>query len=451
MERLLRFLEKYIIPKFVYQSGQPIYHWLLGFFGALLYGFPSKRMFVIGVTGTKGKTTTCNLIHHIFNSSGIKCGLSTTVNFKIGDEEFRNNLKQTMPGRFYLQNLLKKMADAGCKYAVIETSSEGILQFRHRFIDYDAAIFLNLSPEHLDRHKGFENYRSAKLELFKKVAKKENSVGVYNLDSKDADFFLEPAIPNKYGFKIANIKVQTENNKFLKEVLEIKNIKLNQNGAEFTANGEKFKTQLVGEFNVHNCVAAIITTISQNVPINKIKEAISTFKSVAGRMEIINSKKGFSVIVDYAHEPSSLEYVYRAVSEAKLKEKNARMICLLGSCGGGRDVWKRPAMGKIAANYCDDIILANEDPYDEDPMGILNEIKDGILEENFPQHKVKIILDRKEAIKTAIAMAKKGDAVVLTGKGGEMWMCLADNRKIEWNEKQIVEEELKKSPLVKKT
>ena len=150
MERALRIIEK-LIPRPIFEFFQPAYHYLLAFSAALFYGFPSRQIIVIGVTGTKGKTTTCNLIHHILNSSGYKTGLSTTINFKIGDEEWKNDLKQTMPGRFYLQKLLSRMVKAGCQYAVIETSSEGIVQYRHRFIDYDAAVFLNLSPEHLER------------------------------------------------------------------------------------------------------------------------------------------------------------------------------------------------------------------------------------------------------------------------------------------------------------
>lgn len=445
MEKTLRFFKK-LIPRSVFDFFQPIYHWFLGYLGALIYGFPTKKLIVIGVTGTKGKTTTCNLIHHILNSAGHKTGLSTTVNFKIGEKEWKNDLKQTMPGRFFLQKLLSQMVKENCKYAVIETSSEGIIQYRHRFIDYNIAVFLNISPEHLERHKGFENYRSAKVDLFKKVAEKENSIGVYNLDDENVEHFLEPKIKNKYGYTILKSKVQVEKEK----ALEVKNIILNPNSTTFEIGNNKFQTNLIGEFNVYNTAAAIAIAMSQNIPIKKIQEALSSFKPVSGRMEIITAGQDFTVIVDYAHEPKSLEEVYKAVLSSKLKAKNSKLVCLLGSAGGGRDKWKRPKMGKIAAKYCDEIILTNEDPYDENPAQILDEIEAGFSQIQNPKYKIQKnywkIIDRKEAIKKAISLAKKGDAVVLTGKGGEMWMCVADNRKIAWNERQIVEEELKKIP-----
>ncbi len=246
MEKALRFFKK-LIPRSVFDFFQPIYHWFLGYLGALIYGFPAKKLIVIGVTGTKGKTTTCNLIHHILNSAGYKTGLSTTVNFKIGEKEWRNELKQTMPGRFFLQKLLSQTVEENCKYAVIETSSEGIIQYRHRFIDYNIAVFLNISPEHLERHKGFENYRSAKLDLFKKVAEKENAIGVYNLDDENVEHFLEPEIKNKYGYTILKSKVKSQKLKIQVErekVLEIKNIILNPNATTFEINNNKSQTNI---------------------------------------------------------------------------------------------------------------------------------------------------------------------------------------------------------------
>ena len=198
MEKILRFIEKELIPKNLYKKTQPIYHFLMAYFSALFYDFPSKKMIVVGVTGTKGKTTTCDLIYQILNFAGYKTGLATTANFAISDLKWQNNSKQTMLGRFELQKLLARMAKENCIYAIIETSSEGILQFRHRFIDYDIAVFTNLSPEHIERHGSFENYRNAKIKLFEKVAKEENSIGIYNLDDENAKYFLKPKIKNRY-------------------------------------------------------------------------------------------------------------------------------------------------------------------------------------------------------------------------------------------------------------
>ncbi len=450
MEKFRRILQKYIIPKSLYHMGQPIYHWFLAFSGAMIYRFPSNKMFVIGVTGTKGKTTTANLIHHVLNSAGYKTGLSTTVNFKIGEEERINDLKQTMPGRFQLQKLLYEMCKSGCKYAVVETSSEGILQYRHRFIDYNAAVFINLSPEHLERHKSFENYRSAKLKLFKKVAEKPDGLGVYNLDDENSTYFIEPKIASKYGYYIKKPEIikSVKTNSFVEKlkkfnkVLEIKDVELNSSGSKFSIEGKNFKLPLVGEFNIYNAAAAISVALSQNIRVNEIQKNLLSFKPVPGRMEIIGKGQDFAVIVDYAHEPKSLEAVYEAVEQSKLKNKNGKMICVLGSAGGGRDKWKRPVMGQIAAKHCDKIILTNEDPYDEDPKIIMADIKTGIYQAEFSNSDLFEIIDRKEAIKKAISLAQKGDAVVSTGKGGEVWMCVENNQKIPWDEKKIIEENL---------
>ena len=191
-----------VIPRPVFEFLQPAYHYLLAFAGALLYRFPSRCMTVIGVTGTKGKTTACNMIAHVLQESGHKTGMTTTVNFRIGEKVWRNEAKQTMLGRFQLQKMLRRMADAGCEYAVVETSSEGIMQFRHTFVDYDVSVFLNLSPEHLDRHKGFENYRAAKMKLFGKLSRKKRGIGVYNLDDENVAHFLNIPQEVQYGYTL---------------------------------------------------------------------------------------------------------------------------------------------------------------------------------------------------------------------------------------------------------
>ena len=476
MEKILRFFEKYIIPKFLYRLGQPIYHFKIAFIAAFFYGFPSKKMKVIGVIGTKGKTTTCNLIAQILNFSGHKTGMATTVNFRIGDREWKNETKQTMLGRFQLQKLLGQMVKENCEYAVVETSSEGILQYRHHFIDYDIAVFTNLSPEHIERHGGFENYRSAKVKLFEKVAQEKSGigiyphtimrivnyilrrkrkssfgVGVYNLDDENVKYFLKPNIKTKYGFtikkdKLLSHRIASEEIKDFKEILEIEDIKFFSDKTEFETNREsaswRIEMSLVGEFNVYNATAAICVALSQNILMEKIKQALAQAKPPAGRMEIINKGQDFAVIVDYAHEPASLEAVYTAVSKFK-SLKISKLICLLGAQGGGRDKWKRPKMGEIAGKYCDEIILTNEDPYDENPSQILLDIKSGIMNYELRIKNLYEILDRKEAIKKAISLAKVGDVVILTGKGGESSMCVENNKKIPWDERKIVEEILK--------
>lgn len=439
MEKIFK-IGKKIIPRPVFEFFQPAYHYLLALVGAVRYGFPSKSMTVIGVTGTKGKTTTSNLIAHVLNASGHKTGLASTVNFKIGEKEWTNEYKQTMVGRFRLQRLLWQMKKAGCEYAVVETSSEGILQYRHRFIDYDVAVFTNLSPEHIERHKGFENYREAKIKLFQKIAKKKSAIGIYNLDDENVGHFIEPGIFKKIGYTFSADDVVGKN---VDRIVRIGGLELFADQVRFTADGMKYKVPLIGEFNVRNAAAAICVALSQEIGESTIATALASVRTVPGRMEVIKEGQNFSVIVDYAYEPKSLEAVYTAILGLGLKEEGKKMICLFGGTGGGRDTWRRPVMGKIAANYCDEIILTNDDPYDDDPLQIIQEIKGGISEESFDHEHVHVIVDREEAIKKAFAMAEEGDTVVLTGKGGELVMCMEDGKKVPWNEKKIVEDILK--------
>ena len=460
MKKLL----KKIIPNFLLSR----YHWKLAFLGALIYGWPSRKLKVIGVTGTKGKTTTCNLIAQILQGAGFKTGMATTVNFRIGEREWINEYKQTMLGRFRLQKLLRQMVREGCQYAVIETSSEGILQYRHRFIDYSVAVFTNLSPEHIERHGSFENYRAAKLKLFEAVAKKENGVGVYNLDDSNAEYFLKIPVVKKYGYSL-NLPqpLLKEGGSLPKgrvredlEQFQISNIKLLSNKTEFDFDGKSFEMPLIGEFNVANAAAAICVGLSQGIGLEKIKEILKNAKPAPGRLEVVNEGQPFTVIVDYAHEPASLEAVYK-----NLKIFNPRkIIAVLGAQGGGRDKAKRAVMGKIAAQYADYIILTNEDPYDENPQAIVDDVAAGIGNSSrchsgesrnpdwMPDQvrhdrrkdiEIFKILDRREAIKKALSLAQAGDIVIITGKGGEVWMCVENSKKIPWDDREIVRTELK--------
>jgi UDP-N-acetylmuramoyl-L-alanyl-D-glutamate--2,6-diaminopimelate ligase len=426
------------------------YHFLLAFFGAVIYGFPSKKMIAIGVIGTKGKTTTCNLIAQILNYCGYKTGMASTVNFRIGDKVWINETKQTMLGRFQLQKLLKRMADAGCKYAVVETSSEGILQHRHRFIDYDMAVFTNLSPEHIERHGSFEKYRSEKLKLFKMVAKKENGTGVYNLDDENVGHFLSVPVKNKWGYALKN-NFQFSIFNF-QSIFNVKNIQLSVNGSDFEINGTKFHTNLLGGFNVYNAAAAVCVALSQNIPIEKIREALKIAKPTPGRMEIIDGGQNFTAIIDYSYEPKGLESALKAIRVFDPK----RIIVLIGSAGGGRDKWRRPVMGEIADKHADIVIITTDDPYDENPEKIIDEVLAGAISSQGgsasggknPARKINEnifrIIDRRAAIKKAIEIAQQGDAILFAGKGGERWMNLASGKKIPWDEAEIVKEEIKK-------
>jgi len=416
------------------------YHFFLAFLGALIYGFPSKKLTVIGVTGTEGKSTTVFLITKILEKAGLKVSSSSSISFKIGDKEETNKLKMTMPGRLKLQRFLRRAIKSGCQYAVLEVTSEGIAQYRHKFIDFDIVVFTNLFPEHIERHGGFEQYRKAKGQLFKENKK----IHILNLDDDNAGYFLEFKAKEKWVYTINDFsqKEKKENLRQGFKVVAAKNIKSQENGISFNVGNLRFNLLLAGRFNVYNALAAISTAESIGIDLKVCKKALEEVKYIPGRMEVVVSKP-FRIIVDYAHTPDSLKKVYKSITETK--STGSSLICVLGSCGGGRDKWKRPELGKIAARYCNKIILANEDPYDEEPEQILSMIKSGIFNSNFPSRNFYEILDRRRAIRKAISLAKDKDVVIITGKGSEPWMCMANGKKLSWDDRKIAIQEFNKA------
>lgn len=393
-----------------FEKLRSLYHFLLAWIGNILYKNPSKKLFVIGVTGTKGKSTVTELINAILETAGKRTAVSSSVRFKMNAESQPNSTGMSMPGRMFIQKFLAEAVAKGCDYAVIETTSQGILQHRHRFIDFDAAVVTNLEPEHIEAHGSFENYRDSKVSFFRDVAVhscKYPKFFFINSDMRDYEFFSGAAAD--FGKIILFSK---------KDMVKV-----------------KIKTKLIGEFNLENIAAAVAFARSQNIDWDTIKQAVEAFDGVPGRLEFVQ-KTPFAVVIDYAHTPDSLEKVYQTLKPKTTKLKTNNLICVLGAAGGGRDMWKRPVMGEIAAKYCDSIILTNEDPFDEDPQEIIDEIEAGIL--NHGKKKVKKIIDRREAIRTAVRAAKRGDSVIITGKGSESSMRVADGKSIPWNEKEIV-------------
>jgi len=401
---------KKLIPGFLLS----FYHYLLAAIAALIFFFPSKRIKVIGVTGTSGKTTVVDLTVGILEEAGYKTACLSSIKFKIGNKEWENKLKMTMPGRFKLQRFLKQAVEQDCEYVVLEITSEGIKQHRHRFIDFEAAVFTNLSPEHIEAHKGFENYRKAKLELFKKT----KNIHIINSDDENSKYFLDIPAKKKYSF---GIKSEAK--------IKAKEIEIKQDYSLFKIDNLLFRIPLISEFNIYNALAAITIGLSQGISLEVCRTALEKSKLIPGRMEIV-AKQPF-VVIDYAHTPEALEKVYKTF-------KNNTLVCVLGSCGGGRDKWKRPVLGKLAEKYCKDIIITNEDPYDEDPMEIIEQVAKG-------SERAQKILDRRQAIKKALELANPNDAVIITGKGSEPWMCVKGGKKIPWDDKQIVKQKLEKA------
>jgi len=397
---------KELIKKFIPPFLLSWYHLGLAFFGAVLYRFPSRKLKVIGVTGTNGKTTVVNFITKILEEAGHRTASLSSIKFKVADKERPNTLKMTMPGRFKLQRFLRQAVNSKCEYLVLEVTSEGIKQYRHCFINFHAAVFTNLTPEHIEAHKGFENYKKAKGRLFQAT----KGIHVVNVEDENAEYFLRFQANKKYTYGL--------------EKGDINNIDIQLN------------LRLLGDFNISNALAAICIGLSQGIKLEICKRVVESVEGVPGRMEEVVNKP-FQVFVDYAFTPNALEKVYQTLRNTKHKTQNTKLICVLGGCGGGRDKWKRPVLGKIAAKHCDKIIITNEDPYDENPMEIINQVAGDA------NNKAEKIIDRREAINKALKLAQQNDVVIITGKGSEPWL-IARGKKIPWDDRQIVREELQK-------
>ena len=413
---------KKLIPESAFTFLQPAYHYILSLTGALIYGFPSRKIFVVGITGTKGKTSTAELVNVMLEEAGFKTALLGTLRFKIGEESKMNKQKMTMPGRFFVQQFLKRAVKEKCDYVIVEMTSQGVLQYRHKFVQLDALIFTNLSPEHIESHGSYENYIQAKLEIAKALEKshKKRKFLIVNADDKEAPRFLNNNIEEQYKYSI----------------LDAEPYELGKNGLIMTFDGVEIKAHLAGKFNIYNILAAATFAKTQNIGIETIRNAVEKFKGIRGRVERIEEGQDFTAIVDYAHTADSLEKLYEAFSHSK-------KICVLGNTGGGRDKWKRPVMASVADKHCDYIILTDEDPYDEDPREIIRDMEEGIQNKEY-----KVIMDRREAVNQALSVAKTGDTVLITGKGTDPYIMGPNNTKTEWDDATIVREELKKLNLI---
>ena len=434
---MLKRLLRKIIPEPVIR----LYHWTLSIMAAFLYRFPSRKLIVVGVTGTSGKTTTVEWIGRIIEHAGETVGWATTNSFKIGAKEMTNDTKMTMLGRFKTQKMLREMVQAGCKYAVIETSSQGIEQYRHKGINYDLALLTNLWPEHIEAHGGFENYKKAKGKLFDHCSK----IHVINVGSEHAGFFLKFKADKKYGFGVDGTdKLQLVNqNDRLKSVVPVisEKIKVTSSGSSFTIRDQKFHLSPIGLHNVENATGAIAVTLALGFDIKLVADAVARMPVVPGRLESIEEGQDFTVIVDYAFEPVALSKLFETVDMFEHK----RIIHVLGSTGGGRDIAPRPIKGRLSAELADVTIVTNEDPYDDDPQEIIDQVAAGALEVGSKEGEdLYRVLDRAEAIEKAIMMADKGDVVLITGKGSEPVMAVKNGKTIPWDDRKEVRKVLHK-------
>lgn len=423
---------KDFLKKIIPASWLSLYHKTLATTAAIYYRHPANKMIVIGVTGTKGKTTTCNILWHLLEKAGYKTGMTTTANFCIHNHQWANKNKMTMLGRFQLQKMLSDMVKAGCKYAIVETSSEGIKQWRHYGINYDVAMFLNLSPEHIESHGNYENYKQAKGELFRLLTKHEKpgvqKIIIANADDQEVQYFL--SFP-------ASVKI-TYGTKEGADIVA-KDLKTDENGITWKINNTGFYLKQIGTYNIYNVLPAVALGLHLGISLPLLSEYLASFPGMPGRMELINAGQNFKVIVDYAYEPKCFEAVLKTLQELYIKpELGNKIICVFGACGGGRDTWRRPVMGELAAKYAGYSIITTDEPYDDDPGAIADAIIAGFKKHN-NQDYIKI-LDRREAMKKAFSLAKKDDVVLLGGLGCSTMIAMAKGKKVAWDDRVVAKE-----------
>ncbi len=410
-------------------------HYFTAIFYCRKYGNPSKKLKIIGVTGSDGKTTTANIIYTLLKSAGFKIGIISTLNVKTQEKEFPLDFHVTNPAPKDLQKILNMMVEEGLEYVVLETTSHGLDQHRVTGIKYDFAVYTNVSHEHLDYHKTYDNYLKTKSKLIHHTSK--DGVVVINKDDQSFKYLFDLATDlNRkiltYGFN-PNSDIKAE--EFVKE---------NKN-MDFSLTFKKKKynlsTNLKGRYNIYNIMASIATVLELEIPTKKIKEALLKIPDLEGRWDVVKEKP-FQVIIDFAHTPNALENVLKRGDQIRKKGNN--LIVVFG-CAGKRDNFKRGKMGAISAKYADKIILTAEDPRGEDVELINNEIIEGIKETQKENTEYFSIPDREKAIKKALEIAKKGDIIITTGKGHEKSMNIDGKVELPWDEKKIVLKLLKKN------
>lgn len=384
----------------------------LGLMASKWFGEPSKALTLVGVTGTNGKTTIATLLYKLVRALGHKAGLLSTVVNYIEDEAVAAT--HTTPDAIELNGLLRRMVDAGCEYAFMEVSSHAIAQERIAGLDFDGALFTNLTRDHIDYHKTFDNYRDTKKRLFDGL--KKSAFAVTNKDDKNGLVMTQncQAEVKTYSTRsLADYKAQ-----ILEEGFE---------GMMLNINGKEVFVPLVGRFNVSNLLCIYGAALCLGFEELEVLRVLSTLKPVNGRFETIRSPKGWTAIIDYAHTPDAVDNVISTIREiidgqkSKVESRKPRLITVIG-CGGNRDKGKRPMMAQIAKKGSEQLILTSDNPRDEEPAAILNDMKAGLTEEEL--RSTLVIEDREAAIQTACTLAQKGDVILVAGKGHEDYQII---------------------------
>jgi UDP-N-acetylmuramoyl-L-alanyl-D-glutamate--2,6-diaminopimelate ligase len=368
---------------------------------ANFYDNPSKKLKLVGITGTNGKTTTATLLHRAFSNLGYACGLLSTVVNKIGDVEIQST--HTTPDPVQLNKLLAEMVDFGCEYAFMEVSSHAIHQERIGGLHFKGAIFSNITHDHLDYHKTFSEYIKVKKRFFDELD--SSAFALTNSDDKNGVVMFQNTKAKRFTYALkspSDFKVKVLENQFSGMLLQI--------------NGKEVWTKLIGEFNAYNILAVYATGMLLEQDEQELLQVISSLESVSGRFQYFKSETGVTAIVDYAHTPDALENVLSTI--ASIRRKDEKVFTIVG-CGGDRDSAKRPEMARIACEMSNQVILTSDNPRTEDPQVILNQMMEGV-----PVEKLGVTLsisDRAQAIKTAVAMAQPNDIILIAGKGHEKY------------------------------
>jgi UDP-N-acetylmuramoyl-L-alanyl-D-glutamate--2,6-diaminopimelate ligase len=371
----------------------------LAFMASNYYENPTKKLKLIGVTGTNGKTTIVTLLYHLFQKAGYKVGLISTVVNKINQREIKAT--HTTPNVVSLNSMLNEMVSEGVDFCFMEVSSHGIHQKRTKGLTFSGGVFTNLTHDHLDYHNTFAEYRNVKKSFFDSLP--EEAFALVNVDDKNGLFMIQNCEAQKYTYALKT------NAAYKAKILETQ-----FNGTLLNINGKEVWTKLIGNFNASNLLAIYAVADLLGLDSLEILQIISELESVDGRFQYDISKTGIISVVDYAHTPDALVNVLETINQ--IRTANEKIITVVG-CGGDRDMTKRPKMGHIASQLSHQVIFTSDNPRSEDPQNIINEMELGVEAQN--QHKVLSIVDRKQAIKTAVSLADKGDIILLAGKGHE--------------------------------
>jgi len=385
------------------------------------YGFPARKLKVIGVTGTNGKTTIATLLYNLFNMAGFKSGLISTVIYCVGDKEYKST--HTTPNVLRLNELFAEMVNDSCEYCFMEVSSHAIDQDRIAGIDFEGGIFTNLTHDHLDYHKTFKNYLDVKKRFFDNL--EPHAFALSNIDDKNGQVMIQSTKARKYTFscnKTADFKTKIVENHIDSTFIQIDN--------------SEIWTQFTGKFNASNLTAVYAASILCGIGKEKVQELLSLLKPVRGRFETVKINN-ITGIIDYAHTPDALENILNTINE--LKSNGQTLITVVGA-GGDRDKTKRPIMARLAVENSDKLILTSDNPRTEPPTSIIDEMERGV-EPTYIKRMLKIT-DRKEAIKTACLLAKPGDIILIAGKGHETYQEINGVR-FDFDDKQVFVDQMK--------